>query len=282
MLINVKNQLLSLESPKIMGILNYTEDSFFDGGKYSSDLELLQRTEKMLSEGADMIDIGVVSTRPGAADVDEANELFKVRKLLKNILTAFPNTIVSVDTWRSAVAEMAVGEGAALINDISGGTFDPNMPAMMGKLKVPYCLMHTTGKPDVMQNQTLPHHFLPLLLQYFAEKIELFREKGCKDIILDPGFGFGKTLNQNYFLLNNLKAFEIFDMPILVGLSRKSLIYKLLKTSPPHALIGTSVLNAIALQNGADILRVHDVKEAAQTIQLMQHLELCQNEIVEI
>ena len=281
MLINVKNKLLSLESPITMGILNYTEDSFYDGGRYSSQTQLLSQTEKMISAGVTILDIGAVSTRPGANDVDSETELFKVEKLLKLILHHFPSVLVSVDTWRSEVACLAVEHGAAIINDISGGTFDPKMPEVIGKLQVPYCLMHTTAHPKTMQQQLLLPPTIPQMLQFFGKQIELFRQNGCKDIILDPGFGFGKTLQQNYFLLNNLSAFQIFGVPILIGVSRKSMIYKLLDITPEEALNGTSILNTIALLNGANILRVHDVKEAEETIKLVQQLELCRKEIIE-
>lgn len=281
MLINVKNKLLSLESPITMGILNYTEDSFYDGGRYSSQTQLLSQTEKMISAGVTILDIGAVSTRSGANDVDSETELFKVEKLLKLILRHFPSVLVSVDTWRSEVACLAVEHGAAIINDISGGTFDPKMPEVIGKLQVPYCLMHTTAHPKTMQQQLLLPPTIPQMLQFFGKQIELFRQNGCKDIILDPGFGFGKTLQQNYFLLNNLSAFQIFGVPILIGVSRKSMIYKLLDITPEEALNGTSILNTIALLNGANILRVHDVKEAEETIKIVQQLELCRKEIIE-
>lgn len=281
MLINVKNKLLSLESPITMGILNYTEDSFYDGGRYSSQTQLLSQTEKMISAGVTILDIGAVSTRPGANDVDSETELFKVEKLLKLILRHFPSVLVSVDTWRSEVACLAVEHGAAIINDISGGTFDPKMPEVIGKLQVPYCLMHTTAHPKTMQQQLLAPPTIPQMLQFFGKQIELFRQNGCNDIIIDPGFGFGKTLQQNYFLLNNLSAFQIFGVPILIGVSRKSMIYKLLDITPEEALNGTSILNTIALLNGANILRVHDVKEAEETIKIVQQLELCRKEIIE-
>lgn len=281
MLINVKNKLLSLESPITMGILNYTEDSFYDGGRYSSQTQLLSQTEKMISAGVTILDIGAVSTRSGANDVDSETELFKVEKLLKLILRHFPSVLVSVDTWRSEVARLAVEHGAAIINDISGGTFDPKMPEVIGKLQVPYCLMHTTAHPKTMQQQLLAPPTIPQMLQFFGKQIELFRQNGCNDIIIDPGFGFGKTLQQNYFLLNNLSAFQIFGVPILIGVSRKSMIYKLLDITPEEALNGTSILNTIALLNGANILRVHDVKEAEETIKIVQQLELCRKEIIE-
>lgn len=281
MLINVKNKLLSLESPITMGILNYTEDSFYDGGRYSSQTQLLSQTEKMISAGVTILDIGAVSTRSGANDVDSETELFKVEKLLKLILHHFPSVLVSVDTWRSEVARLAVEHGAAIINDISGGTFDPKMPEVIGKLQVPYCLMHTTAHPKTMQQQLLAPPTIPQMLQFFGKQIELFRQNGCNDIIIDPGFGYGKTLQQNYFLLNNLSAFQIFGVPILIGVSRKSMIYKLLDITPEEALNGTSILNTIALLNGANILRVHDVKEAEETIKIVQQLELCRKEIIE-
>ncbi|MEG1556183.1 MAG: dihydropteroate synthase [Bacteroidales bacterium] len=262
--INFKGNLLSLDTPLIMGILNNTEDSFFDGGQYLSEKQMLERAQTILEEGADLIDLGAMSTRPGAMELDEETEIARIRKGLSLILKHFPKALISVDTWRSTVAQIAVEEGAAMINDISGGTFDQKMFSTIGALKVPYCLMHTSGKPDVMQKNTYYQNIIADLLQFFGQQLKTLKELGVNDIILDPGFGFGKTMEQNYFLLNNLNTFSVFNLPILVGVSRKSMIYKKLDTTPEKALNGTTVVNTIALTKGANILRVHDVWAACE------------------
>ena len=268
MYLNLKGKLLSLETPIVMGIANYTDDSFFDGGKYNHLDSLLKRAAVLLTEGADIIDIGAVSTRPGATDVSEKEEMQKIKEAIRTILKHFPDTLISVDTWRASVAEMAIDEGAAMINDISGGTFDTEMIPVIGKLKVPYCLMHTTAKPETMHLHTQYDNLITDMLYFFGEKLQLLKDAGANDIMIDPGFGFGKTLEQNYHLLNNLEVFTIFQLPLLVGISRKSMIYKALHITPEQALNGTTVLHTQALMKGAHILRVHDVKEAKETIVL--------------
>lgn len=265
---NVKSKLLSTESPLVMGILNVTEDSFYDGGRYTNETAVLKRAEQILREGAAIIDIGAVSTKPGAADIPMEAEWERLEKPLALIDKHFPEAIVSVDTWRAEVARRSVLAGAAIINDVSGGTFDERMPEVVGQLHVPYVLMHTTAKPDKMQQQPLGADMLQVMMQFFARQMALFKEAGCVDLILDPGFGFGKTLEQNYFLMKNLSVFHIFECPILVGISRKSMIYKLLDTAPDEALTGTVALNMLALQQGAAILRVHDVREAVETVKI--------------
>lgn len=257
-----------------MGILNVTDDSFYDGGRYTNDAAVLRRAEQILSEGAAIIDVGAVSTKPGAADISVEEEWKRLEKPLALITRNFPDAIVSVDTWRADIAQRSVEAGAAIINDVSGGTFDERMAEVVGRLQVPYVLMHTTAKPDKMQQQPLGEDMLLTMMQFFARQLAIFKEAGCVDLILDPGFGFGKTLEQNYFLMKNLSAFQIFECPILVGISRKSMIYKLLETSPDEALTGTVVLNTLALQQGASILRVHDVREAVEAVKVFNMYQM--------
>lgn len=268
------NRKLSLEQPLIMGILNVTEDSFFDGGQYLTEDAVLNRVGKMLDEGADIIDLGAMSTRPGAAELPEEEELGKIAKAVRQIVSHYPEAVISVDTWRASVARAAVANGARMINDISGGTFDAAMIPAMGQLQVPYCLMHTTAKPDVMQQRTEYKDIIKDIFLFFETQIEKLRQQGLhrENIILDPGFGFGKTLEQNYFLLQNMQEFRVLDLPVLVGISRKSMIYKLLDCSPKEALNGTTVLNTLAVQRGANILRVHDVREAVEVRKICAQL----------
>lgn len=267
--IRIREQLRDFSTPWVMGILNFTPDSFYDGGRYDTDSQLLEHTEKMLKEGADVIDVGAVSTRPGAADIPVEEERGKIEHLLSLLRKEFPEAVVSVDTWRAEVAESAILAGADIINDVSGGTFDARMAEVVGRYQVPYILMHTTAKPNCMQQQVMGENPLAEMMQFFGNQIDIFKKAGCEDIILDPGFGFGKTLEQNYLLLHNLHAFKVFEMPILVGISRKSMIYKLLETTPEHSLNGTTVLNTLALLQGANILRVHDVREAVETVKIV-------------
>ena len=262
--INIGGKLLPLTPPLIMGILNVTEDSFFDGGRYLTEEAVLDRVGELLAAGADIIDIGAVSTRPGALDLPEQEEIDRIRRAVTLVHGRFPEAVISVDTWRASVARAAVQCGAHIINDVSGGTFDPDMIPTMGQLQVPYVLMHTPEKPDTMQQHTDYEDILAEMIQFFGQQIEKLHEAHVHDIILDPGFGFGKTLEQNYFVLKNMDAFQVFDLPILVGISRKSMIYKLLETTPDKALNGTTVVNTLALMKGANILRVHDVKEAVE------------------
>ncbi len=257
-----------LDTPKVMGILNVTPDSFFDGGQYNDDKRLLTRVECMLEEGADIVDIGGYSTRPGAEEVSESEEITRVVNAIDIILKEFPNTVISVDTFRSSVAKEAVFYGAALINDISAGTLDEQMFATVATLNVPYILMHMRGNPKTMNKLTHYDNLLSEMVTFLQEKVSNLQEAGVKDIIIDPGFGFAKTIQQNYEILRNLKYFEILELPVLIGVSRKSTIYKSLQIEPEEALNGTTVLNTIALMNGASILRVHDVKEAVETTKL--------------
>lgn len=259
------NGKLSVNQPLVMGILNVTEDSFYDGGKYTTETAVVKRATQILEEGGDIIDIGAMSTRPNAIEIPEKEEIRRIVEAVTTIRTQFPEAVLSIDTYRASVAEAALEAGADMINDISGGTFDPEMIPTVGKWQVPYCLMHTTAKPDTMQQNTQYKDILADILQFFGTQIEKLHEHHVHDIIIDPGFGFGKTLEQNYFLIKNLEVFHQLELPILVGISRKSMIYKLLGTTPEHALNGTTVLNTIALMKGAEILRVHDVKEAVET-----------------
>lgn len=262
--IRTKNGLLSLDKPVIMGILNVTEDSFYDGGRYTNQDSICRRASQILDEGGDIIDIGAVSTRPGAKDLSEEEEIRRIQDAVGLVRDQFPKAVISVDTWRASVAQTAIDSGADIINDVSGGTFDPDMIPTIGRLQVPYILMHTPAKPDTMQQHTEYKDILAEMLQFFGQQLEKLHQVHVHDIILDPGFGFGKTLEQNYFVLNNLDAFKVFDLPILVGISRKSMIYKLLETTPDKALNGTTVVNTLALMKGAAILRVHDVREAVE------------------
>ena len=262
----------SVDYPTVMGILNVTEDSFFDGGRYRTDAAVLKRAEQILSEGAAVIDIGAVSTRPGAADVSAEEEWARLQPALQQILREFPAAVISVDTWRAEVAHRSIENGAAIINDISGGTFDDRMAEVVAKAKVPYVMMHTTAKPAQMQLQTVSGDLWEAIFQFFERQLAIFRAAGANDNILDPGFGFGKTLEQNYQLMNGLEKFQKYRLPLLVGISRKSMIYKFLETNPDGALNGTTVLNTVALMKGADILRVHDVKEAVEAVKIVKQL----------
>lgn len=254
-----------------MGILNVTEDSFYDGGKYTTETAVLERATQILSEGGDIIDIGAMSTRPNALEIPEDEEISRIVKAVKVVREKFPEAVLSIDTYRASVAKVAVETGADMINDISGGTFDPDMIPTVGALQVPYCLMHTTAKPSDMQQHTEYNDILADMLQFFGQQLEKLHAHHVHDIIIDPGFGFGKTLEQNYFLMDNLEVFQQLGLPILVGISRKSMIYKLLGTTLDGALNGTTVLNTIALMKGTDILRVHDVKEAVEVRKILRN-----------
>lgn len=272
MTINCKGNLIDLSVPKVMGILNITPNSFFDGGKYTVAIEVLNQVEKMLSEGATFIDIGAYSSKPGAEFVSEAEELARLLPVIELILTKFPETIISVDTFRSEVAKQAVAKGAAIINDISAGLLDDNMLETVANLQVPYIMMHMKGNPQTMQSLANYEDVVKEVLFYFSERINVARTFGLNDIIVDPGFGFAKSLAHNYEIMQKLECFSILELPVLVGVSRKSMVYKLLDSSPQEALNGTTVLNTIALQKGAAILRVHDVKEAVECIKIYQNL----------
>jgi len=272
MTINCKGQLIDLASPKVMGILNVTPDSFFDGGKYKDEKHILNQVEKMLSDEASFIDIGGCSSRPSADNVSEAEELNRVIPVVKLILKHFPETLISIDTFRSEVAKQCIDAGACMINDISAGHLDNQMLETVAKLQIPYIMMHMRGTPQTMQQLTNYDNLVRDILLYFSERIAKARALDMIDLIVDPGFGFAKTLEQNYELLNKLELLQMTDLPILAGVSRKSMIYKTLGGTSEDALNGTTVLNTIALQKGANILRVHDVKEAVECVKLTQQL----------
>lgn len=269
MTINCKGKLIDLTTPKVMGILNFTLDSFYDGGKYKSDSEIIHQVEKMLVEGADFIDIGAYSSRPKAAFVSEKEEISRITSVLNIIQRNFPDILISIDTFRSEVARVSLENGAAIINDISAGSLDERMWDVVAEYNVPYIMMHMRGTPQTMQEFTHYEDLLKDILFYFSEKVKIARNRGINDIILDVGFGFSKTLEQNYELLYKLELFNLFELPTLVGVSRKSMIYKALNIEPSEALNGTTVINTIALQKGANILRVHDVKQAKEAIELV-------------
>ncbi len=256
-----------------MGVLNLTPDSFYDGGKHKNENDILSHVERMLTEGATFIDVGAYSSRPNADYVDEATELKRILPIIAVILKEFPETLLSIDTFRSTVAKPCVDAGAALVNDISAGKMDEQMLTTVANLQVPYIMMHMRGTPKTMQQQTEYSNLTKDILFYFSERIHTAKALGIKDIIVDPGFGFAKTLEQNFDLMNQLELFKITEKPLLVGISRKSMIYKTLGTTANEALNGTSVLNTVALQKGASILRVHDVKEAVECIKLTHALK---------
>jgi dihydropteroate synthase len=271
--LNCNGDLLDVEKPIVMGILNITPDSFFDGGRFQSEKAILTQVEKMLSEGAAIIDIGGMSSRPGAAFVSNEEEIQRVVPAIQAIKKTFPEAILSVDTWRSEVAKVSIEEGAGIINDISGGQFDEQLFEIVANFKnVPFVLMHIKGTPDSMQRAPHYDNVLEEILKYFIEKAGRLRELGVKDIVLDPGFGFGKTIEHNYEILKNMHVFQIMEMPILAGISRKSMIYKYLDILPSETLSATSTLHLVALQQGAKILRAHDVKEAIEVIKLYKML----------
>ena len=256
-----------------MGILNVTPDSFYDGGIYRDKKAILSKVEKMISEGATFIDIGGYSSRPNANHISEDEELKRVLPAIEIVLKEFPEALISVDTFRSKVAKQGIEVGASMVNDISAGNLDENMLATIASLKVPYIMMHMKGNPQTMLQQTKYQNLLKEVMFYFSEKIEKASRLGIVDLVIDPGFGFSKTIHQNYALLNSLDHFNILELPILVGVSRKSMIHKPLNISADEALNGTTILNTIALQKGASILRVHDVKEAMECIKLTQQLK---------
>lgn len=270
--LNCNGQLLDISKPVVMGIINVTPDSFYDGGVLHNEKEVLERSEKMLKEGASILDVGGASSRPGAPFVSEEIELQRVIPAIDAVRKNFPGTIISIDTWRSTVAEEAVKHGASIVNDISAGSFDQYLWTVVAALKVPYVLMHMQGKPAEMQVNPTYENVVKEVLEFFKVKIFELNKIGIHDLILDPGFGFGKTVSHNFKLLNDLEIFRMFGLPVLTGVSRKSLICKVLKVNSDKALNGTSVLNTIALLHGAAILRVHDVREAMETIQLTEEL----------
>lgn len=271
---NIKGSLLHFDEPKVMGIINVTPDSFYDGGQYNSVDDAQAQAEKHLKEGAAFLDIGGYSSRPGAAEVSVDEELERVIAPIKAIKKAFPNCIISIDTFRAKVAEQAVNAGADIINDISAGEDDDAMFDTVAKLQVPYIMMHKQGKPKTMQENPQYDNVVLEIAKYLSERLAKLTALGVNDVWIDPGFGFGKTVQHNYQLLAHLDHFHIMDAPILVGLSRKSMINKVIGTKAKDALNGTTALHMLALQKGAHILRVHDVKEARQCIQLWQEYEL--------
>lgn len=272
--INVKGELMDLSSPQVMGILNLTPDSFYTASRKQTQESIEQRALEIQDQGATIIDVGAYSSRPGAADVSTQQEMDRLRSGLKTILDVAPNAVISVDTFRADVARMCVEEyGVAMINDISAGEMDQDMFKTMAQLNVPYIIMHMRGTPQTMQVSPHYDNLLKEVFEYFSLKVGQLQELGVNDIILDPGFGFAKTLTHNYELLSALDEFSIFDLPILVGVSRKSMIYKLLDTTPDEALNGTSVLHTLALERGANILRVHDVRQAVEVVEIMNKIK---------
>jgi len=265
-------EIFQKSNPVVMGILNLTPDSFYDGNKYSNEKSILQRVEQMLNEGAYMIDIGAFSSRPGAKFVSYEVERKRLIPHLKNIIKHFPGIIVSIDTYRHQIAEEAIAEGAAVINDIAAGNLDNKMFETIARLQVPYIMMHMKGTPDNMQQNPVYDDIIREITGFFKEKIDKLNQMGFDKIILDPGFGFGKTISHNYEILKRLNEFKTLPYPLLIGISRKSMLYKLLKITPEKALNATSVAHTIALLNGAKILRVHDVKEAVETIKIIRQI----------
>lgn len=272
MTINCKGELVDLSSPKIMGILNITPNSFYDGGKYKSDAAFLKHAEEMIAQGADFIDVGAYSSKPSAEFVSEQEEIQRIVPIVAMLQKEFPTTHLSIDTFRAVVAKATVEAGAAIVNDIAAGHLDEAMLETVGQLQVPYIMMHMRGTPQTMQSLTAYSDLVKEVKLYFAERVAKAREHKINDIILDPGFGFAKTLDQNYELMGKMELLSSFDLPLLVGISRKSMIYKLLDITAQEALNGTTVLNTIALQKGANILRVHDVKEAVQTREILKQI----------
>jgi len=272
MYINCKGHLIDLEHPKVMGILNLTPDSFYDGGKYKSAADIVRQVEKMLNEGATFIDIGAYSSRPKAKHISQDEELSRLLPVLELVMKEFPNALISIDTFRSHVAELAIQSGACMVNDISAGSLDRDMFATIAKLQVPYILMHMVGTPQTMQQNVQYENLIKDMIFYFSQKVFALRKLGVNDLILDPGFGFSKTIDQNYELLQKLELFSGMNLPLLVGLSRKSMLYKLLDLDADRALNATTSVNTIALMKGASLLRVHDVREAVETVKIFEKI----------
>ena len=274
--INCKGNLIDLSTPKVMGVINLTPDSFYDGGKLTSEKEILLQANKMLQEGATFLDLGAYSSRPGAQFVSEKEEIHRLLPVIKILLNEFPETLLSIDTFRSNVANESIYAGASLINDISAGTLDDHMFKIIAQHQVPYVMMHMRGTPETMMQNTDYTDLTKEVIYYFSERIAKARSFGINDLIADPGFGFSKTLDQNYELFNHLELFRYLNVPLLIGISRKSMIQKKIKTTAADSLNGTTALHAIAIQKGVSILRVHDVKEAFETINLLQNLKFHQ------
>ncbi|MBT8184618.1 MAG: dihydropteroate synthase [Eudoraea sp.] len=273
MTINCNGSLIDLSTPRVMGILNLTPDSFYDGGKYRLRDPILHQTEKMLSEGATFIDLGGYSSRPGAKNITEKEEMNRVLPAVELLLTTFPDIVLSVDTFRSAVARAALEHGVAMINDISAGIMDNKMMNTVSEFGVPYIMMHMKGTPQNMKTKTTYKDLIGEMLYYFSERVAKATALGIKDIIIDPGMGFAKNSSQNFEILRQLELFQTLEHPLLIGLSRKSMIYRILNTTPQQALNGTTALHMYALNKGARILRVHDVREAMECITLMEELK---------
>lgn len=272
MTINCKGTLIDFSTPKVMGILNITPNSFYDGGIYSNSLEIIGKVEKMLQDGATFIDVGAYSSKPGAEFVSEEEELERLIPVIELVLEKFPDILLSVDTFRSNVAKIAIEKGAAMINDISAGLLDDKMLETVANLQVPYIMMHMKGNPQTMQTLATYEDVVKEMMFYFSERINVARSYGLNDIIVDPGFGFAKTIEHNYEIMQKLEYFSFLDLPLLVGVSRKSMIYKLFDKTPNEALNGTTILNTIALQKSANILRVHDVAEAMECVKIYNQL----------
>lgn len=265
--LNCRGRILGLETPKVMGILNVTPDSFFDGGRYTDPPAALERVREMVAQGADIIDIGAASSRPGAGLMDAGEELARLEPVMQLIREAFPDLVLSVDTYNAEVAEKVITHfGADIINDISAGELDPGMIPLIAKLNVPYIIMHMKGVPGDMQDNPVYHNVTDEIIRYFSQKVHLLHNEGVSDVLLDPGFGFGKTMEHNYELLSQIGAFQMFELPVVAGVSRKSMIYKLLESSSEEALNGTTAAHMLLLQGGVNIIRVHDVKEAKEAI----------------
>jgi dihydropteroate synthase len=268
--INCQGRIIDLSVPRVMGILNITSDSFYDGSRYLTEEDIISRVSGLLNDGADIVDVGAVSSQPGAVEIDTELERTRIKMALQAIRREFPHAVISVDTYRSEIAEYVVKEfGADMINDISAGLLDNQMLSVVGTLKVPYIMMHMQGTPQTMQINPVYTDIVRELISFFAERSSAANRAGIVDVIIDPGFGFGKTLEHNFQLLKELDLFKVLHLPVMVGLSRKSMIYKSLNILPGEALNGTTVLNTLALNNGANMLRVHDVKEAVEAIKLV-------------
>ena len=274
--INAKGKLMDLSQPKVMGILNVTPDSFYAESRIQTEKDIILRLKQIIDEGASIVDIGAYSSRPNAQHISSEEEMERLHSCLKLVNKEYPDAIVSIDTFRADIAKMCVEEyGAAIINDISAGNMDKQMFTTIAQLGVPYIIMHMKGTPQDMQADPHYDNLLKEVFYYFSEKVSKLRDLGVKDIILDPGFGFGKTIEHNYQLMNHLEEFSTFELPLLVGISRKSMIYKLLETSPEEALNGTTAMNTISLLKGANILRVHDVKAAIEAVKIVEKMKSC-------